>query len=171
MTAISVAYLLLLILICVAGVLLTGLQLPGTWLIVVSSAGYGWLAGWGRFGVKLVALLLVLAFLGELIEFAMGGIVARRSGGSRRAAWGALIGGFAGMMLLTIPVPLIGTIIGGVLGCFAGAAVAELTLHDDVGRSARVGAWSAVGRIVGLVSKIAIAFAMAAIAVGGAIIR
>jgi uncharacterized protein YqgC (DUF456 family) len=171
MTALAIGYLCLLILFCVAGVLLTALQLPGTWLIVIASASYGWLDGWGRLGMKVVALLAVLALVGEIVEFTMGGIVARRSGGSRRAAWGAIIGGFAGMVLLSVPVPLIGTIIGGVIGCFAGAVVAELTLHDDIGRGARVGAWSAVGRVVGLVSKLAIAFAMAAVAVSAAVVN
>lgn len=171
MTALGVAYLCLLILFCVAGILLTALQLPGTWLIVVVSAGYGWLDGWGRLGVTVVALLAVLALLGEVVEFAMGGIVARRSGGSRRAAWGAIIGGFAGMLLFSVPVPVVGTIIGGVMGCFVGAVVAELTLHDDIGRGARVGVWSAIGRVVGLVSKLAIAFAMAAVAVGAAVVN
>lgn len=171
MTALGVVCLSGLILLCVAGVMLAALQLPGTWVIVVATAGYAWLVGWGGFGVKLTGALIGLALLGELIEFAMGGILARRSGGSRRAAWGAIIGGFAGMFLFTVPVPLIGTVVGGVLGCFAGAVLAELTLHDDLGRSTRVGVWSAVGRVAGLVTKTAISFAMAAVAVGSAIFR
>ena len=160
----------LLALLALAGVLVTALQFPGTWLIVVAAVVYDWINGWSKIGWEILAILVGLAVVGELLELATSAWAARRAGASPRAAWGAVIGGFVGMFVLTLPLPVIGTIAGAVLGCFVGAVVAELTVRPDIAHTTRVGVFSAAGRVLGLVGKLAIAFAMAALAVGTALL-
>jgi len=67
------------------------------------------------------------------------------------------------MFLLSLPVPVIGTIIGGVLGCFAGAMIAELSVRKEVGQGAKVGLFSAAGLVLGAVAKLAIALVLAGV--------
>src|SRR3989442_16042820 len=80
----------------ILGLLLVPLGLPGLWVMVAGLVGYGWLTDFRSVGVATIAVVLGLAFLGEIIEAWLGFRVARTFGGSRRSAWGALAGGFCG---------------------------------------------------------------------------
>lgn len=153
--------LILLAIFFLAGVALAVLQLPGIWLIVASAAAYDWYHGWERIGWKWLVALGIVALFAEVFEAAAGMLAARRAGASRRAAVGALVGGFAGMILLSIPIPVVGTIIGGMLGCFVGACAAELTVRDDVAAGVRVGVFATIGRAMGLAAKTGAALAIA----------
>lgn len=145
----------------IGGVLLTIVRLPGPWLIVAGAATYGWWSGWPRVTLSLVAALAGIAVVAEVIETALTVFAVKRSGASGRAAWGGVIGGFLGMLVLAIPVPVIGVLIGAVLGCFAGAALAEWTVRDHFVHGTRVGVWSAMGFAAGAVVKLALAMLMA----------
>lgn len=153
----------LVVLACVAGVLLTAVRLPGTWLILLAALLYGWYDGWLRVTGSVLALLAAIAVIGEGVEFASSAIVAKRAGASRKAAIGALIGGFAGMFAFTIPLPIVGTMIGAALGCFLGAAIGEYAELRSLHRGAHVGFWSVVGFGAGIAAKLAAAFLMATI--------
>ncbi len=159
----EIALLIVLILFTLVGLFLAVLQLPGTWLILACAAGYDWYFGWQRIGWKWLVVLLVLAAAAEAVDSLASMVAAKRAGASRRAAVGALLGGFAGMLLLSVPIPVIGTVLGGLIGCFAGALAAELTKRNDIVAGARVGLFATGGRVIGLVTKTA-----AAMAIGGA---
>lgn len=153
----------LLVLAQVAGLLLIPFGLPGTWVQVGAVAAYGFATdfqtiGWGTF-----ALLLVLAAAGEAMEFALGGRYARKYGGSRRAAWGAILGGLVGAFV-GVPVFLIGSVIGAFVGAFVGAAAMELTRKSELRGALRVGWGAFVGRMVATAAKSAIGVAIAAVA-------
>lgn len=156
--------------VCLAGVLSTVVRLPGTWVIVAAAAGYGWLTDWAYVGVTFVVIFAGVAVVGEVVELAMSVVAARKAGASRRAGWGALIGGFVGMFLFSLPLPLIGTIFGALVGCFVGALVAELSVKQEFVHGAKVGTLSAIGFVLGMVMKIALAMMMAAALVGYAAI-
>ncbi|MBI4717615.1 MAG: DUF456 domain-containing protein [Planctomycetes bacterium] len=150
---------------CLAGVLLTCIRLPGTWVIVAAAAGFGWWDGWQKLTGLTLAILVGAAAAAEVVEMMMSVVVARRAGASRQAAWGGLLGGIAGMLLLTVPIPVVGTIVGAVVGCFAGAMLAELYVRREVAHGARVGFFSAIGLALGAAGKLAIALAMAGLVV------
>ncbi|UCF33172.1 MAG: DUF456 domain-containing protein, partial [Phycisphaerales bacterium] len=103
------------------------------------------------------------AVVGELIEFFASMVTAKKAGASRQAAWGALLGGFVGMFIFTIPVPIIGTIIGAILGCFCGALIGETMAQRKLSESTRVGYFSALGFVLGMAAKLAIALVMTVI--------
>ena len=100
------------------GVLLAALQLPGTWIIFCAAVVYDWAYDWQRMGPTALAVFGGLVVGAEILDQVSGMVLTGRAGGSKRASWGGLIGGIAGMFLFTFPVPVIGTIAG---GCSASA--------------------------------------------------
>lgn len=148
---------------CLVGVLITALRLPGTWLIVLAAGVSGWLSDWRLISIITLVVLAVIALLAEIIEMFGSALLARRAGGTRNATWGALVGGFTGMFLFSIPLPVIGTTIGAILGCFLGALIGELAAQRHLVQGTRVGFFSALGFVLGVVFKIAIAFLLAGI--------
>src|SRR5438093_12665493 len=103
------------------------LGLPGLWVMVAGVAGYGWLTDFRSVGVATIGAVVGLAFLGEIIEGWLGFRFARTFGGSRRSAWGALVGGIVGAAT-GVPVPIVGSVVGAFLGSFAGAAGFEYSV-------------------------------------------
>ncbi len=154
----------------VAGLVLAVLQLPGSWLILAAAVGYDWYYGWDRLTLKWLIALAVVAILAELFELLSGAFVAKQAGASRKAMIGAVIGGFVGMIALSIPVPIIGTIIGGMIGCFAGAVIGEMSVHSRIGDGTRVGVFAVIGRILGLFAKTTAAVIIAGVTITLAIL-
>ena len=152
-------------LVTVVGLVLAAFQLPGTWLILVCAAGYDWYYDFARIGWKWLAVLGVIAIVAEVFDGLAGALLAKRAGASRQAMIGALLGGFVGMIVLTIPVPVIGTIFGGIAGCFIGAVVGELSVRNDYAAGAKVGISAVIGRVLGLIAKTGAAVVIAGVTV------
>lgn len=159
-------YLPLLILLLLVGLVLVPLGLPGLWVMLLAIIGYGALTNFQGIGVKTMVLAMTLAGVGELIEWWVGFKFARRYGGTRRAGWGALIGGLAGAMA-GIPIPVIGSVIGSFLGSFVGAAVFEYTAAP--GNALRTGWGALLGRMWATATKMSLGLAMAVVAVFAAL--
>src|SRR5439155_1419598 len=85
-----------------------------------------------------IVAVVGLAFLGEIIEAWLGFRFARTFGGSRRSAWGALVGGIVGAVM-GVPVPIAGSVIGAFVGSFAGAALFEYSLSRAPATAVRAG--------------------------------
>lgn len=147
----------------VAGLLLVPFGLPGTWVQVLAVAAYGFATEFRTVGAATIVIVVVLAAVGEVIEFTLGGRYARKYGGSRRAAWGAILGGLAGAFI-GVPIFLIGSVIGAFVGAFVGAAALEMTRSPEVRGALRVGWGAFVGRLVAVAAKSAIAVAIGAVA-------
>ena len=157
----------LLVLAQVAGLLLVPLGLPGTWLQVVAIGAYAYATDW-RLGWWIFAIALVLAAVAEVVEFVMGGRFARKYGGSRRAAWGAILGGLVGAFM-GVPVPVIGSVIGAFVGAFVGAALLEMTAGSEARSALRVGWGAFLGRLAAVAMKSAVGVVIAAIVLVSAI--
>jgi hypothetical protein len=132
--------------------------LPGTWLMIGSAI----LLQWGRqveyFSVGTLVTVVVLAAIGELLEFATGVVGATAAGGTRRGAVGALIGGLIGGVVGTfaLPVPLIGTLVGACLGAAGGTILLEVKAGMPTQASVRAGIGAGIGRLLGTVIKLVI---------------
>lgn len=135
------AYLLLVVLQLV-GLALIVFGLPGLWVEVAAFVGYAWLTDFQTVGTASIALVLGLALIAELAELVLGARFARRYGGGRRAAWGAVLGGIAGA-IVGLPLPLVGSVVGAMVGSFAGAFLLELTRRQGTAPALRVG-WGAL---------------------------
>lgn len=150
-----------------AGLLLVPLGLPGLWVMVAGFLAYGWLTGFRSVDVAMMAIVVGLAFLGEIVENWLGFRYARRYGGSSRAGWGALLGGLVGAVI-GVPVPVVGSVIGAFVGSFGGAAIFEYSRSRRtsvavgagwgavVGRAAAAAAKIALGVVIGVVSLVAV---------------
>jgi uncharacterized protein len=149
----------LLILACVIvlSLVLIVLGLPGLWIMVASAVTYNLIVPGDPIGWFTLVAVAVLALVAELIEFTMTGRYARKYGGSRRAGWGAIIGGMVGAFV-GFPVPIVGPIIGAFVGSFCGALVAELTGGASAGYATRVAKGALIGRVMSTVLKIGIGF-------------
>ncbi len=152
-----------LLLVNTAGVLLVALQLPGTWLILFATA----LAAWwrweqGTFGWWTLASLLVLALLGELVEFLGSMLGAKVAGAGRRAAWLALLGSIIGAIVgtFTIPIPIVGTLIGAAIGAAIGSITGDRWSGRQWHHAFKGGGGAAVGRFSGALGKLIIAVLM-----------
>jgi hypothetical protein len=120
-----------------AGLLMVPLGLPGTWLQVISIGVFSYATDW-RLGWWIFAVAVALAAVAEVIEFMLGGRFARKYGGSKRAAWGAILGGLVGAFM-GFPLPIIGSVIGAFIGAFVGAALLEMTAGAEARAALRVG--------------------------------
>ncbi|HEY7686443.1 MAG TPA: DUF456 domain-containing protein [Gemmatimonadales bacterium] len=146
----------------VIGLVLVPLGLPGLWVMVIGVIGYGWLTDFRTVGVATIAVVLALAFVGEIIEMWVGFRLTKRYGGSNRAGWGALIGGIIGAVI-GVPVPIIGSVIGAFVGSFAGAMLFEYTLSATTSTAVRAGWGAVLGRAAAAAVKIALGLVIAVI--------
>ncbi|MEM9166433.1 MAG: DUF456 domain-containing protein [Planctomycetota bacterium] len=163
----------------VVGVLasaLTLVSLPGTWLLL----GTGLLCWWlvpgvseGPGGWWWIAAAGVLVLVGEAIEFLASVAGAKVGGAGKHGAWGAFIGGLAGAILGTVFlafIPVLGTIIGGVVGAGLFAALFERGGgKKSWGDSTRAGTGAAVGKLASMVLKSGVAAVIAVLLVSGAV--
>jgi uncharacterized protein YqgC (DUF456 family) len=158
----------------------TMFNLPGNWLIVGLTALFAWLVS-GPSGLGIgwwgVGVLLALAIVGEIVEFAAGAAGAAKCGGSRRgmvlALAGSLVGSLVGVFLGS-PVPIVGTLIGavggGALGAFVGAYLGEAWKGRGGDHRLAVSKAAFIGRLLGTAGKLIVGAMMVAIAAADALI-
>jgi uncharacterized protein YqgC (DUF456 family) len=162
----TIAAVIVLLAINAGGVVLTALQLPGPWLIVVATGVMAWwqwsgpagpMIGWWALGG-----LLALAVLGEVVEFLGGVVGSSQVGGSKRAAVLGIVGAIVGAILGSVLIPIL--IVGTLVGAGVGAGVGSLLGHRWSGgawcEAVAVGQGAAVGRVLGSVGKLAVAVVM-----------
>ena len=150
-----------------AGLLLVPLGLPGTWLQVAAIGAFAYYTRWGAAGWTVFGIALLLAIVAEVIEFMLGGRFARKYGGSRRAGWGAILGGLIGAFV-GIPIPIIGSVIGAFIGAFVGAAALEMTTNPEMRGALRVGWGAFLGRVAAAAMKSAVSVLIGVVAVASA---
>lgn len=142
----------------VAAVLsLTGLAgmvlpaLPGAPLLFAGLFCAAWAENFIHVGRWTLLLLVLLAALSYLVEFAASLVGAKRFGASRKALIGAAAGGLIGL-IFGIP--------GIILGPFLGAVAGELLELRSIGQAGMVGIGTVVGLAVGIAGKLAIGMTM-----------
>jgi uncharacterized protein len=154
----------------IAGFPLLLFGFPGLWVMVLGVVCYAALTGFKTVGTITIAAVLALAFAGELAEWWLGFRIATRYGGSRRAGWGALLGGIVGAGM-GVPVPVIGSVIGAFVGSFVGAALFEFFGSGEAHTAVRVGWGAVIGRAAGAAVKVGLGLTIAVIGVWGAVRR
>ena len=145
------------------GLLLIPFGLAGLWVQVGALVLYAWLTGFATLGAIPIIAALLLATGAEIAEWVLGGSYAKRYGGGRRAAFGAIIGGIVGAVM-GLPIPILGSVLGAFLGSFIGAALMELSTGRGAGASVRAGWGALIGRLVATALKGGIGVAIAALA-------
>ena len=141
------------VVIMVVALLLIPLGLPGLWVMI----GVLTLAVAGNeVSPWILLILIVVAVLAELAEWAIVARTSARWGGSRKAFWGAIAGGLVGILLgLPVPLPILGPLLAGLLGTFAGAAAVTLWETRAMRSAGRVGCGAVLGRAFAAAAKTA----------------
>ncbi|EGJ10312.1 MULTISPECIES: DUF456 domain-containing protein [Rubrivivax] len=139
----------LLMLVGLAGTVLP--VLPGTALVFAGAWLGAWIDGYERVGVYTVVVLGVMAALAWALDYVAALMGAKRVGASPQALVGAAIGTVAG---------LLAGFVGVLFMPFIGAAAGEYLARRDEQRAMQVGLATGLGLLLGMVAKVAIAFAM-----------
>ncbi len=149
------------------------LSLPGNWVFLGLAALFWYFAPQegerGLTGTTIV-ILLGLAVLGEVLEFAAGAVGAAKQGASRRSVWLSLIGAIAGSVagaIVGLPIPLVGSLlaalVGGAGGAFVGAYLGEAWNRASRKQSLAVATGAFKGRLWGTAAKFAVGGVMLAV--------
>jgi hypothetical protein len=170
----------LLAFVCIGGWLLQLVGLPGNWLIVAAAALYAWLVGPDAstaLGWPTVMAILVLAVLGEVLEFVAGALGVTTVGGSRRGALLAIVGSVAGGILglfVGLPIPLVGQLVAAIVfggvGALVGAVAGETWKGRDLDASLEVGKAAFIGRLLGTAAKVIVCSLMVVVTLGAIIL-
>lgn len=146
-------------------------SLPGNWFIAGLAALFVFSMGSGDAAQGLnwhaVALLILIAVGGEVLEFFASAAGVAKRGGSRRAVALAIAGTIAGSIIgavMGLPIPIVGSLagalMGGASGAFAGAYLGEMWKHGNAGKSVSVGMGAAIGRLLGTMGKLLVGAVM-----------
>lgn len=136
------------------------LGLPGLWIMIATAVTYTLIVPGRPIGWFTIGAICILGIIAELLDITLAGRFARKYGGSRRAGWGAIIGGMIGAFV-GLPIPVVGSMVGALVGAFAGALVAELRGGAGTNAATRVATGALLGRVAGTVIKIALGFGIA----------
>jgi uncharacterized protein YqgC (DUF456 family) len=132
-----------------AGLLLP--VVPGAPLLFLGLLFGAWAEDFQYIGLWTLLLLAGLAAMTYVVEIAASALGGRKFGGSNRAMYGAVLGGFIGLFF---GVP------GVILGPFVGAIIGELSLQRSLDQASRAGFGTVVGLAIGIAGKLAIGMTM-----------
>ena len=145
-----------LLLFCTAGLVLCLTGIGGTFIIFSGALLYNLLLWNMNISLNTLAILFVLAFAGEVLEWMLTLVGVKSQGVSRYGLIGTIAGAVVGGMLLSI-FPIIGTIIGIFLGSLIGAFLLELYNARDTRRAFKAAKAAVLGRMLTSVCKTTIA--------------
>ena len=157
------------ILFSLAGLVTLIFGLPGNFIILGVSILFGWYGGFQEITVKIIIILIILALMGELIEFLFGILGSKKYESSNRAIIGSIIFGIIGAIVGAPFIFGIGAVVGAFAGAFAGAIVVELSQGKKMDEALKSGWGAFLGRVAGTISKGAVGIAMIAITVVAAL--
>ena len=142
-------------LLCLGGLILAAFSISGTWLVLGAAIGAALLTGPGEFPgwPALLAFGAVCAAV-DIIEWFAAAWGVRRRGGSAAAGWMALLGSLGGAILGGMVVPVLGSLVGMMLGCFALVYLAERRRLQRADQAAHVARGAVLAGISVLLLKI-----------------
>jgi len=138
------------------------LGIPGNWMILGASCLYGYLTGFQELTGQMLWVLALLTLFGEGVEYLMGIVGAKRFGSSNRGIVFSMVGGFVGALVCAPLFFGFGAILGALGGSFLGAVLVEIGADgpDRWRKALRSGLGNFLGRIGGMVTKLAIGTGM-----------
>lgn len=150
------------------GVLLLALPLqllgfPGTWLLLADAAALRWLLGPGPIDGRTIAVLGIMALLGELLELGASVRGARSGPPVRGAVAASILGAFAGGIIGAPVLFGLGALPGMAVGAWAGVFAIALMRGVPPRQASGVAFNAMSGRIRGTALKVLIAAGMVAV--------
>ena len=156
---------------CLFGFILSCLSLSGTWCVLAATGLAAWFNGPEFPGTGTLILFLLLCIGVEVFESLAAAWGVQKRGGSKAAGWAALGGGFLGMILGgLIPLPILGNLIGMIIGSFGGAFWVEHARMKKIDHAAHVAFGAVLARLGIIFFKIGITLAMTLILILGMVV-
>jgi uncharacterized protein YqgC (DUF456 family) len=143
-----------------AGIICIFIGLPGNFLILLCSGLLAWYFNFEVITTKIIILLVILALLGELLEFIIGIVGSKKKKASNKAVIGSIIFSIIGAILFAPILFGIGAIFGAFLGAFFGAFIVEYAREKDVAKAVESGKGAFLGKLGGVLVKTVIGFIM-----------
>lgn len=147
------------ILLALTGLIISFIGISGTWLVLAGAILFNIITWSWHISLTWLIGLVILAIIGEIIEFIMVGITAKTYGTSKTGMIAAMAGGIAGA-IIGIPGFLFGSILGLLVGAFVGALVVEAIIKKDFTKGFCAGIGAFTGAIGGIVAKFLITIIM-----------
>ncbi len=126
--------------------------LPGSGLVFVAIAAYGWYEGFQVISVKYLAVMGALTVFAMAMSYISALWGAKLTGAGRAGSWGALLGLIIGLFIF----PPLGLVLGPLVGAFLG----ELIVKGDARQAALAGLGAVVGVFSGMFIHLIIALIM-----------
>jgi len=142
-----------------AGLAALFLSCPGNLIILIGAVVFAFLTKFSIIGSKSLIILFSLYLFGEVAEYFLVILGAKKFGASNVAVVGAVIGGTAGA-ILGAPLLGVGILFGAFLGIFFGAFLVELLIQRNLVRSLKAGVGGVIGRIACIAVKVLVAILM-----------
>ncbi len=162
-TLIAIGAIVIVLLLCLLGTIMSCIALSGTWVIALAATVAALLPGEQMPGWGLVGLFLLISGVVEGIEFAAGYWGVRRRDGSRLASLVALVGGLVGMVLGTlIPIPFFGPVIGMFVVSFVLVYAVERHRLQETAKAAHIATGAVVSRVAVILLKVGTTLGMSA---------
>jgi len=151
-------YAVILIIVNAGCVFLSLFGIPGNWLIVTLTILF---AFWQKtpeqlpVSIPVMICLTALALLGEVAEFTLGVMTAKKAGAKKSGMIGAFLGAFAGAILgtLLIPIPILGSLIGLGLGAALGSIILERASGTQAPQAVKTAVAAGLGTVSGTFIK------------------
>ncbi|QBG46656.1 DUF456 domain-containing protein [Verrucomicrobia bacterium S94] len=158
-------------LLCFSAFILSCLSLSGTWLVLAAAGLISWYR-WPEFPNVGTLILFTLLCVGvEVAEAFAGTWGVQKRGGSKRAGIAAAMGGFSGLFLGgLIPLPIIGNLLGMLIGSFIFAFLVEQNRLKKTEQAAHIATGAVFARLAVIFLKIGMTVLMSLLlAIGVAI--
>ena len=164
MAVIEIILLAVLVIICILGLLVVPLGIPGIWVIPLVALAYRFLPIPIEFSWIIILVLAGLALLAEILEYYLGAKSASKAGATKWGVIGAIIGGIAGAVI-GVPIFLVGSVIGMFIGAFLGAFIVEFFIKENIEKAFKAGIGAFKGRVGAILVKELIGLVMTLILV------
>ncbi len=158
------------VLLCAGGILLSCLSLSGTWLVLIAAALLYYVLESSFPGIWTIVTFFVLSVGVEILEFFAGWVGISKRGGSKLAGFMAVIGGFMGMAIGSALIPVIGTILGMFAGSFGLAFLVERDRLKKDNEAANIALGAVFSRVAVIMLKVCVTLGMIIVLIIGMIL-
>ncbi len=155
---IDVLIIILTVLLCGIGILLSALAFSGTWMVLLAAVITFFATDVPSLGTLIVFTLLCIAT--EVIEALAGWFGIQKRGGSKLAGLAAVGGGLIGAVAGSAVFPIIGTFLGMLIGSFALAFLVETNRLKHHGQAAGIAMGAVLARLAVTLMKTVLTVAM-----------
>jgi len=137
--------------------LLNFFSLPANWMLIALAAAWKYMSSSAnQMGLGFFALLIGLAILGELLEFGLLALKAKKYGSSNSGLFAGLVGAVIGAIVCAPFLFGFGALLGALVGAWLGCYLMELARGGGHGKAVQAAMGALVGRFLGTVCKCAV---------------